>query len=242
MKKILAVTLLSLFSGLLSAQMQTDGKMLSVTEVRIAETEPGIGRFVSRLMLSKDFLRLDDGAADGNFTLFNRKTHEIHSFNHEDQSQLVMKPIAQKKIDFKLDFKIDDSEMKDAPSVGGVTPVQHQYYADTRLCKQSVNVQGLLPQMTQALIDYEQALVAQNSQTLERIPAGVRSSCYMANNYLHASDYLKQGFPLFVMDDLGRQKRLQGFQQIEVPASLFEPIAGYKLYYPNAANLDGKTK
>jgi len=208
-----------------------------VTEARIAETEPGIGQFVSRLLLSKDFLRLDDGRDAGAFTLFNRTTHEIHSFNHEDQSHLIMKPIVPKPIDFKLDFKVNETSMNKAPAVGGVAPVQYQYYADTRLCKQSVNVQGLLPEVTRALIDYEQALVAQNSQTLDRIPAGVRSSCYMANNYLYASDYLKKGFPLFVMDDLGRQKTLQSFQQVKKPAALFQLLQGYKVYYPNAANL-----
>ena len=233
MKKTLAVTLLAL----LSAQALAGENNISVTEVRIAEIEPGAGQSLTRLLLSKDFLRLDSGADNGDYTLFNRKTHEIQSFSHEDRTQLVMKPVAPKQIDFKLEFKVDKTALKDAPSVAGVIPVQHQYYADTRLCKQSVNVQGLLPQMTQALIDYEQALVAQNSQTLDRIPAGVRSSCYMANNYLHASDYLKNGFPLFVMDDLGRQKKLQGFEQVDKPAALFQPVAGYKLYFPNAANL-----
>ena len=237
MNKILVLGLLSLFANLAMAQAPASANTVGVTEVIITENEPGIGQYVSRLLLSKEYLRLDDGRDEGDFTLFNRKTHEIHSFNHEDQSHLIMKPIAAKAIDFKLDFKVDQNAMEDAPSVGGISPVQHQYYADTRLCKQSINVAGLLPQMTQALADYEQALVAQNSQTLERIPSGVRSSCYMANNYLYASDYLKNGFPLFVMDDLGRQKKLESFRQIDMPATLFEPVSGYQVYYPNAANL-----
>jgi len=214
------------------------GDKISVTEVLIAETEPGIGLYHSRLLLSDQFLRLDDGQDDGDYILFNRRSHEIHSINHEDQSHLIMKPISAKAIDFKLDFKVEQKAVKDAPSVGGIEPIQHQYFADTRLCKQSINVKGLLPQVTQALMDYEQALAAQNSQTLNRVPADMRSSCYMANNYLHASDYLTGGFPLFVMDDMGRQKKLEDFHQREVPASLFEPISGYKVYYPNAANLE----
>ena len=94
-----------------------------------------------------------------------------------------------------------------------------------------------LPEVTLTLIDYEQAIVQQNNQTLSRIPNNVRSSCYMANNYLHASDYLKVGFPLFVSDDQGRQKKLLGFRQLKKHHSIMLQPEGYSVYYPNSANL-----
>jgi hypothetical protein len=237
MKKIRYAAIVSILLFLGVAPVLAQSEVL-VMEVVIQESEPGIGNFISRLLLSKDFLRLDDGKDEGDFTLFNRKSHEIHSFNHEDKSHLIMKPIAPRETGFKLDYKVTDKVLKDAPTVAGVAPMQHQYFADTHLCKQSINVKGLLPEVTQALIDYEQAIMAQNSQTYDRIPSSVRSSCYMANNYLHVSDYLQSGFPLFVRDDLGRQKQLMSFQQLAMPASLFQQIEGYTIFYPNEANLE----
>ncbi len=210
---------------------------LVLTEVLIQEIEPGIEPFKTRLLLGKKYLRLDDAHDQSDFVLFDRDTHEIHSFNHEEQSHLVMKPLAVDAIDFTLDFNIERKPLLDAPKVSGESPVQHQYFADKQLCKMSVNVAGLLPEVTRVLIDYEQAIVAQNQQTLSRIPGNVRSSCYMANNYLHVSDYLQAGFPLFVSDDQGRQKKLLGFSQLNKPASIMEMPEGYSLFYPNSANL-----
>jgi len=210
---------------------------LMLTEVLLEEIEPGIEPYQSRLLLGKKFLRLDDANDRGDFVLFDRQTHEIHSFNHEEQSHLVMKPLTAEAVDFTLDFKVERQPLLDAPRVNGESPVRHEYFADNQLCKMSVNVAGLLPEITRVLIDYEQAIVAQNQQTLSQIPDNVRSSCYMANNYLYASDYLKAGFPLFVSDDRGRQKKLLSFRQLNKPASIMKKPEGYSLYYPNAANL-----
>lgn len=214
-----------------------DTRGLALTEIIFIEMEPGIESFKSRLLLGEHVLRLDDGDDQGDFILFDRNTHEIHSFNHQDRSHLVMKALAPKAVDIKLDFRVDSKKLRDAPRVNNIMPVQHLFSADGSLCKTSVNVAGLLPEVTQVLIDYEQAIVEQNKQTLSQIPASVRSSCYMANNYLHAGDYLKAGFPLFVIDDQGRQKKLLSFQQVIKGKSIMLQPTGYSLYYPNASNL-----
>ena len=229
------ILMISALSTLQAASSDNDD--LIVTEIIFEKIEPGLEPFRSRLLLSEHVLRLDDGNDQGDFILFDRSTHEIHSFNHEDQSHMKMKSLTPESLDFKLNFKVESNPLRDAPKVNGVIPVQHQFFADAQLCKKSINVKGLLPELTQVLIDYEQVIVEQGKQTLSQVPAGVRSSCYMANNYLHASDYLKAGFPLFVVDDLGRQKKLLSFHQVTKNKSIMQHPAGYKLYYPNASNL-----
>ena len=211
---------------------------VTLTEVIFAEMEPGIDPYKSRLLLNESFLRLDDGEDQGDFILFDRKSHEIHSFNHADRSHLVMKSLPPVKLEFTVDFKVEKKKLLDAPKVQGVVPQQHLYFADNQLCKTSFNAKGLLPELTQVLIDYEQAIVEQNKQTLSQIPASVRSSCYMANNYLHASYYLQDGFPLLVVDDQGRQKKLLSFDQVKKHPSIMQQPDGYSIYYPSLSNLD----
>lgn len=206
---------------------------IEMTEVVFEEVEPGIEPYISRLLLSEHFLRLDDGIDSGDFILFERKTGQIHSFNHEDKTHLAIKPLEAPDIDFKLDFKIHKNNLHSAPKINGVTPVEYQFYADSKKCKQSVNVAGILPQMTKVMIDYEQALVGQAKATLQRIPSSMRTACYMANNFLYASEYIKVGFPLHVADYEGRQKRLVSFQEIKKPETIVQFPAGYQLYYPD---------
>ncbi|MCK5663130.1 MAG: hypothetical protein KAI17_06570 [Thiotrichaceae bacterium] len=227
--------LLQPFSVLLAES--SSEKELDLMEIIFEEIEPGIEPFKSRLLLGEFFLRLDDGDDQGDFLLFEGKTHEVHSFNHEEQSHLIMKPLTAKALDFTVDFKVKQEKLLDAPKVNGTSAVQHLFFADGNLCKKSINVSGFLPEVTQVLIDYGQAIVQQNSQTLSRIPNNVRSSCYMANNYLFASDYLKVGFPLFVSDDQGRQKKLLGFRQLKKHRSIMFQPPGYSVYFPNSANL-----
>lgn len=226
-----------LFYPLVALQAEENAQdMLALTEVVFEKVEPGLEPFKSRLLLDKNVLRLDDGDDQGDYILFDRRNHEIHSFNHEDRSHLIMKRLPEKMLEFIINFKKHSQPLVDAPKVNGVTPVQHQFFADQQLCKKSVNVTGFLPEFTQVLIDYESVIVEQNKQTLSQIPASVRTSCYMANNYLHASDYLEAGFPLFVVDDQGRQKKLLTIRQVTMNNSIMKKPVGYSVYYPNAAN------
>ncbi|MBC8211701.1 MAG: hypothetical protein H8E21_11605 [Gammaproteobacteria bacterium] len=241
MNKICLVSLLLLLPGLapLHAQSAESANTLMMTEVLFEQSEPGIAPYRVRMLFNASYLRLDDGNDDDaqGYILYDRSSHEIHNFNHEDQSHLLMKPLAHTPIEFKLNFRVDKTGLKDAPRIKGEVALQYDYYADDQLCKTSVNVVGLLVDLTAALIDYEQALVEQNKQTLSEIPGSVRTACYMANNYLHASDYLQTGFPLHVIDDQGKQRRLVSFSQVSKPAALLQQIAGYRLYFANPANL-----
>jgi len=210
-----------------------------MTEVLFEQQEPGIEPYIIRMLVTGKFLRLDDGNDQDplGYILYDRISHEIHNFNHDDKSHLLMKPLVSPVIDFKLDFRQEKKVLEQAPRIKGEAPVETTFYADGQLCKTSINVSGLLPDVTAALKDYEQALVEQNKQTLTEIPSAVRTPCYMSNNYLHASDYLKAGFPLHVIDDQGQQRRLLKFGEVSKPLNLLQQIQGYRLYYPNPSNL-----
>ncbi len=234
----LIMTLLWSESAISEVQPKSGAQQITVTEIIYQQEEPGLEPYKSRILLGDRQLRLDDGNDRGDFVLFDLNSHEIHGFNHEDQSHLIMKPLPFSEIDFNLEFTVEKKILLDAPKIQGITPVEYSYFADHKLCKQSVNVKGFLPAVRRALLDYEQTIVEQNKQTLSGIPASIRSSCYMANNYLHASDYLLEGFPLFVKDDQGREKKLLSFQQLTKPAEIMQQPENYEIYYPNSANLN----
>lgn len=212
------------------AHSQADLKML---EVVFEKYEPGLEPYQSRHLLSDQYLRLDDGTDQGNFALFDRKTKEIHSFNHEDGTHLVIKPRPVEKLSQTIEFEILQKVMTEAPKIDGVSPVAFQFLAGSKTCKESINVESFLPEFTAVLLAYEQVLVEQSKTTLDRVPENIRSACYMANNYLHASDYLSGGFPLHVSDDEGRRKRLVSYQQVLKPATIVQFPKDYRLYYPN---------
>jgi hypothetical protein len=203
----------------------------TLTEVMFAESEPGIADYPSRVLMNARYLRFDDGIDDGDYVLFDRDTREIHSFNHEDETHLRIVPSASEAPEFDLDFSVERRVLSDAPAVNGRQPVEHVYRANGQLCRKSVNVEGFLEELRLQLVAYEQTLVTQGLQTLERLPAALRTACYMANHYLYATSYLDAGFPMYVEDYTGTKKRLISFSQVEKPTSLMGFVEDYRVYY-----------
>ena len=207
------------------------GEQLELSQVVFAETEPGVPSYPSRLLLGQDYLRLDDGSDNGDYILFEYSSGVIHSFNHEDQTHLKISPPAASPPDFELEFSVEKRVLEDAPPIDGEQPVEHVFIANGQRCRRSVNVDGLLPEVLAQFKAYQQTLVAQALQTLERLPASMRKPCYMANNYLHAVDYLDAGFPLYVEDEDGSTRQLVSFSRVSKPASLMHFVEGYRPYF-----------
>ena len=206
-------------------------KSIMLTELVFEEREPGIEPYTSRILFNASMMRLDDGRDDSDFILFDRTTKVIHSFNHEDQTHLIINPQTSEKLDFKIQFATTRSVLADAPKVSGKSVVEHRFYADSLLCKKSMNVPGLLLDAQLALIDYETRLMHQNVTTLDNIPNAMRKGCYMANNYLQATAYLEPGFPIHVIDYQGRQKKLMGFSEVAKQGKLLIAPEGYRIFY-----------
>ena len=207
-------------------------KPIKVMQIWFEQSEAGIQPYVTRLLVTNHFLRFDDGVDDGNFVLFDRHSREVHNFNHEDRSHILIRPQPLSPVDFEMDYRVTSNVLDKAPRINGNSPVEHRFYADNQLCKTSVNVDGLLPDAVDALMDFEMAVAAQGLQTLDLVPAAMQSACFMANNYLHVIDYLKPGFPLSVSDNQGRQKRLLRFEEVEKPLQLFQLAEDYRVFYP----------
>jgi len=221
---------LLLFMVPITASAQSQIKMM---EVIFQESEPGIEPYFTRYLLSNNYLRLDDGDDQGDFILFDLHDRFIHSFNHEDKTHLKIAPRKYQAIDSKLDFNIVKIDMTQAPKIKGNAPVGYELQANGQSCKHVVSVDGLMPEVTRALKDYEAVLVEQAKTTLSRVPVAFREPCYMANNYLYADAYLDGGFPLQVIDYLDKQKKLVSHQTVMKSDDLIRFPIGYRVYTPN---------
>lgn len=233
----LFLVLVILIPSVVIAEDEPATQSVPVLTVMFHEQEPGIETYASRMLLSKGFLRMDSGQDQDSFLLFDRKTLVIHSLNYNDGSHMLMQALEARLPESKLSSRTEKQVLSDAPAISGVKPVKHQYFVDEQLCKTSINVKGFLTELVEVLAEFEQAVVQQNLQTLDNIPQEILSGCYMANNYHQAARYLDEGFPLFVQDYLGRSRQMVSFEHTEKPASLFSIPEGYRLFYPNAANL-----
>jgi hypothetical protein len=205
---------------------------IPVTQLIFEELEPGIDPYTTRLLMNKRYLRFDDGDDAGDFVLYDRVKGEIYNINHDDRSMIMIQRGAPMQLDTSVSFTVQSRVLENAPRVDNMVAVEHQFIAEGKLCKTSINFNGLLPHVVKALIQYQSVLMQQNQKTISTMPETVKTPCYLANNYFHQSAEYKEGFPVQVLDYQGREKRLLDFAEINKPSSLFERPEGYRIFYP----------
>ena len=121
MKKIL---LLIAFYSLFACSAKEQGN----TMVMFVEQEQGVEPYQTRMIVTKDFLRIDDGQDSDSFVLFDRVKKIVYSTNPDDHAIMAVhekKMPGNKKLEppIKLVQTVKEvKDMKDAPEIDGKKP------------------------------------------------------------------------------------------------------------------------
>ena len=81
MKKVLIISALLLAGCQQAAQTHY---------ILYMEKEEGVDPFQTRVFVSKDFIRFDDGEGSVNYVLMDRATKKIYSVNHENKTVMIL--------------------------------------------------------------------------------------------------------------------------------------------------------
>ena len=191
--------------------------------------EPGGEPYVSRLLSTPDFLRLDQGQQDNGFILLDRKARIIYSVNSEDHSILVIDPPRQaRKLPSSL--RLSDSQQAEAgmPKVAGKSPEYWQFFVNERLCRSAVVVPGLLPLAKAAYAEYLDLLAYQQLMTQTAVPSQLQDPCDQAIHIYAPLAVLDKGLPLREWHEAGWRQELLDFRnEISVSGESFELPADY---------------
>jgi len=189
MQAVLTAITLLLLSTVVSAQSAG----LLVYQV----WEEGIEPYVSRIMVTEDHVRLDEGSDTGGFTLFDRRQEIIYNVQPEDRSILVMhaeEPVADDggSLILQEEVEVDDQ----APKVAGAQPSVVRLLANGELCNEMVVIKGVMEDALEGLRELKLSLARIQASTLEATPLGMRTPCGLAANLYAADRSLNFGLPL----------------------------------------------
>ncbi len=221
MQKILMVFLLSLSSSLASAEPAA----LLVYKV----WESGVEPYISRILVTPQYVRMDEGDADGDFTLLDRDKGVIYNVSHEDDSVLVMPAPAQlpaQKKALKLEEKVRMAPQ--APLLQGRQPQHVDLLSDGQICSSLVTVEGLMPAAVAGLRDFKQVLARIQGASLAAIPIERQSGCDLASNVYAADRALRFGLPVEEQDAGRRQLLLDYDPEHPADAGLFQLPDNYR--------------
>ena len=230
MKKLLVL----LIPFLLIACTKVDQGNLLITFV---EKEKDVEPFQTRMIVTKNFLRIDDGEGSANFILFDRYKRVIYSAEADEATVMavhekILKPGEKLEPPFKLSHSVKVlKSMEDAPEINGKSPVHYQLLTNNEICYDVIAAQGLLPDAVKALKEYHEVLATDSVTTFNNIPADLHNECDMTQSTFRPVRHLQFGFPIKEWGKREYVRTLTDYKtNYQVDDSLFEFPAGYKHY------------
>lgn len=162
------------------------------------DSEQGLQPYQTRIIVTPIQVRFDDGQGSKSYTLFDRKSRIARTVDTEERTILEMHPKSVKvKPPFALNYEVKNlGDINDAPKIMGKTPIHYQDYTNNKLCYDVIAVNGLLPQVVQALSEYHQMLASDSAVTFNNMPADMQDPCSIAMNTFAPTRYLQHGFPI----------------------------------------------
>lgn len=194
--------------------------------------EPGAGAYPSRMIVTDDYVRMDDGADGGDFVLMERRSGAVHSVTHGDRTVLTI-PARPVTIEPPVELHLTSEAVplgEEAPTIGGRQAVHHRLQVNGSDCYNVVAVPGLLPESVAATLQFRRTLAGQHARTLLRTPADMHKACELAVDTFHPEWALGFGLPIQEWSgDDQRGRALMDFDpQFEAKPSLFELPSDYE--------------
>ncbi len=202
---------------------------MQVAWLMYQEREPGVDPYPVRILVSERFVRIDDGYAASDFVLFDRRARTVFSVSREEKSMLVIQDSVFDRQSGAPDIEISVTQPKGAPKIAGRQVKEVEMRAGGDLCLSASVVPGLLPDVSQALAEYQEVLAARQFRDLDKTPPELRTPCFLANYVYGNERHLQQGLPIREAITGGRMRVLMDYRaRRDVEETLFELPEGYR--------------
>ena len=174
----------------------------SDTLVLFMEQESGVEPFQTRMIITKNFLRIDDGKDSNSFVLFDRNKKVVYStIPDEERIMSVHEKKLKKGQVFEPPFPLTHSvkempEMKDAPEIAGESAKHYQLLTNDEACYDVVAIKGLMPHVVKALTEFYKHMATDSMATFNNMPADLHDACDMTLTTFKPTRQFEFGFPI----------------------------------------------
>ncbi len=198
-----------------------------------SEYEKEIEPYQTRVIITAEYMRFDDGEGAPDFILFDRRKKIIFNINSEEQTVMSVSPQTLKVVPpFELKQNVQKLDsMKDAPMIAGIKPQHYVFSTNKQHCYDVVAVEGLLTDALVATRAFNAIIASHNAATLQYLPADQHKPCELSRSIFSYNRYLQFGFPVQEWDNNGKGRSLMDFKEnIVLDEKLFVLPAGYKQF------------
>lgn len=215
------------------AQQQAVKSTSGATLLNFVEFEKSVEPYATRLIVTQEYMRFDDGEGSVDFVLFDRKNAVIYSVN---SSEATIMAVHQKQIDIKPPFELQLTHtkldnLKDAPTIAGKQAEHYQFSANGERCYDVIAVQGLMPDVVVALREFGELLASDSKVTFNTLPADLHKPCDISMNTFAPGRHFEFGFPIQEWSMNGSGRSLLDYQlDYQADPALFVLPADYRRF------------
>ncbi len=202
-------------------------------KIMFMEQEKFVEPYPTRIIITPEYVRFDDGEGAEDFILFDRKKSVVQSIVAEEQTVMSVHP-KDVKIESPIKLELTENDlgvMENAPEIDGKKPHHYQLLANGEVCSDVVAVKGLLPAAVTALTEFTLLMASDSKKTLSNLPADMQNACDLAKDTFAPTRPLKFGFPVQMTGSREYARTLVDFDaNYKADKKLFELPEGYKHY------------
>ncbi len=182
--------------------------------LRYVDKDPGEPPYMTRILVTPDFLRMDDGQDDGDFFLLDRRQKKVINVMQGNQLAMVFsagklppKPAGWKP---RLDVKpAATGTQRFSLTVRGV------------VCSEGVAAQRAAPDAARAMAELKSVLAAMQYRVWKDSPSELQHDCDLANQVWESGATLKLGLPLEEREFTGRTRQFESESKQPLRPELF---------------------
>lgn len=231
--KFNVVVLIMVLAGLVGCDRKSASQNLYLLFADSGEDSETIQ---TRIIVTKDYLRFDDGSGEANFILFDRKQQIIYSVARDTKQIIAISKNeinVKSPVDLKLaEVKMDD--MQDAPAIEGIKPQHYQFKSGDKVCYETLSVPNLLPAYVKAMQEYNAVLAKDSMVTLNNMPGDLHETCELAKHTYAPNRHFKHGMPVWIWQEGGDRTELVDYKKdYQADKLLFEIPKGYQQFSIN---------
>ena len=207
------------------------------TLVLFVEREDGVEPYQTRMIITKEFVRIDDGEGDKDFVLFDRKNKVVQSVTSSEKTIMAIhekKLKAGQKVEppFKLTHSFKEVPVKkDAPTIEGKKARHYELLTNNEVCYNVIAIKGLMPNVVKALTEFHKHMATDSYITFNNLPADMHDACDMSMTTFKPGRQFEFGFPIQEWGKRNYSRSLVDYKlNYKVDPALFVLPEGYKRY------------
>jgi len=190
--------------------------------LRYMDQDPGTPAYLTRVLVTPNFMRMDDGEDAGDFVLLDRRQRKVINVMHGNRMALVFKPgkLPARPANWKprLDTrKTERGTHEFTLTVAGV------------VCSEGVAARQAAPDAARAMAELKAVLASMQYRVWKETPATMQHNCDLANQVWETGATLKLGLPLDERDFTGRTRKFESENRLPLNPKLFRVPAGMPL-------------